>query len=45
MSYEVVMAQTGRGGTITYLEDDGVLSFDWEFAINSADRLLRQSHS
>ena len=37
MTYKVEIEQTGRGGTIKYLEQDGMLSFDWEFAINGAD--------
>lgn len=37
MSHKVEIEQTGRGGTITYTEDHGSLSFDWEFAIGGAD--------
>ena len=37
MSFKVEVAQSGRGGTITYTEDSGSLSFDWEFASDGAD--------
>jgi hypothetical protein len=37
VNYKVEIEQTGRGGTITYTEDGGSLSFDWEFAIGGAD--------
>ena len=37
MTFTVEIEQTGRGGTITYTEDQGSLSFDWEFASSGAD--------
>ena len=37
MSFKIEIEQTGRGGTITYSEDQGSLSFDWEFASSGAD--------
>ncbi|HYW74518.1 MAG TPA: hypothetical protein VE961_26070 [Pyrinomonadaceae bacterium] len=37
MSYKVEINQTGRGGTIYYLENDQSLSFDWEFSTDGAD--------
>ena len=37
MTYKVEIEQTGRGGTIKYYEDGGMITFDWEFAINGAD--------
>jgi len=36
MDYEVKITQSGRGGTIFYLENDQELAFDWEFAIDGA---------
>ena len=37
MKYKVEIEQTGRGGTIRYLEDEATLSFDWEFSMDGAD--------
>lgn len=37
MSHKIEIEQTGRGGTVKYLESDGELSFDWEFTSDGAD--------
>ncbi len=36
MNYKVKITQSGRGGTIFYLENAQELPFGWEFAINGA---------
>jgi hypothetical protein len=36
MNYEVKIIDSGRGGTICYLENNKELPFGWEFAINGA---------
>ncbi len=36
MNYEVKIIDSGRGGTIFYLENGKELPFGWEFAINGA---------
>jgi len=36
MSYEVKITQSGRGGTICYLENEKQLPLGWEFAMNGA---------
>jgi hypothetical protein len=38
--YSVKVAQSGRGGTIDYVELDGRLSFDWEFGGAGAVALI-----
>ena len=38
--YGVRVAQTGRGGTIEYVEGDVRLSFDWEFGGAGAVALI-----
>jgi len=37
MDYEVEINQTGRGGTINYIEEEKSLPFDWEFSMVGAD--------
>jgi len=37
MTYTVEIEQSGRGGTIRYVENGEALSFDWEFAMDGAD--------
>jgi hypothetical protein len=37
MSYKVEIDQSGRGGTIRYIENEQTLSFDWEFSMDGAD--------
>jgi len=37
MTYTVEIEQSGRGGTIRYVENREALSFDWEFAMDGAD--------
>ena len=37
VDYQVEIGQSGRGGTITYREGAGSLSFDWEFSMDGAD--------
>ena len=36
MNYKVEITQSGRGGSINYLENEQALRFDWEFAIDGA---------
>lgn len=36
MNYKVKITQSGRGGTIYYLDNDKQLLFGWEFAIDGA---------
>ena len=36
MNYEVKISESGRGGTVFYVENARQLSFDWEFAIDGA---------
>ena len=37
MSYKVEIDQSGRGGRVSYIENEQTISFDWEFAINGVD--------
>jgi hypothetical protein len=36
MSYRVAIDQSGRGGRISYHENENVLFFDWEFSLDGA---------
>jgi hypothetical protein len=36
VNYSVEVSQSGRGGTITYVEDGQRLPFDWEFSMSGA---------
>jgi hypothetical protein len=36
MNYKVEIDQSGRGGTVRYVEHEQTLRFDWEFAIDGA---------
>lgn len=36
MTFQVKIAQNGRGGTIFYTENEAKLSFDWEFSMTGA---------
>jgi hypothetical protein len=36
MDYKVEIDQSGRGGSIRYIENGQALVFDWEFAIDGA---------
>jgi hypothetical protein len=38
--YDVRIGQSGRGGTIEYVEGDGRLAFDWEFGGAGAIALI-----
>ena len=38
--YDVLVGQSGRGGTIEYFEGDGRLAFDWEFGGAGAIALI-----
>jgi hypothetical protein len=41
MNYKVEITQSGRGGTIYYIEDDHRMSFDWEFSMSGATIFVR----
>jgi len=36
MDYNVEITQSGRGGSINYIENEQALRFDWEFAMDGA---------
>jgi len=37
MNYKVEIHQTGRGGRVSYMEDERTLFLDWEFAVDGVD--------
>jgi len=37
MNYKVEIDQSGRGGRISYIEDERPLNLDWEFATDGVD--------
>jgi hypothetical protein len=37
MNYKVEIDQSGRGGRVSYIENERPLNFDWEFAVNGVD--------
>jgi hypothetical protein len=37
MNYKVEIDQSGRGGRVSYIENERALNLDWEFAINGVD--------
>jgi hypothetical protein len=41
MECRIEITQSGRGGTIYYIEGDHQLSFDWEFSISGATIFVR----
>src|SRR5204863_437660 len=44
MNYKVEVDQSGRGGRISYIENERALSLDWEFATRGHRRSLLVLH-